>query len=183
MVEHTNPVTNNVSDAQMTNAIDQCYSLEQVVETINGAPPNYGVANDTREPEVMAGQYAWEAACEAGYTSNHDIECHLDVLCDAGAVFDYGKAFANAVERRRRTTPDAAKVSALLQILATDLEDDLERMRDALEDGEFLVAAGIHDQVLVEGAYAKVVECLGKGVNYSHQVSVADYGRSLQKLG
>lgn len=87
----------------MTNAISQAHSLEQVVEIINsdeGAA--YFGGTDLRNAEAMAGQYAWEAAEESGYTSDETIEAHLDILRDAGATFEYGDALAQAINLKKQ---------------------------------------------------------------------------------
>ncbi|WP_284211132.1 hypothetical protein [Proteus mirabilis] len=89
----------------MSNAISQAASLEQVVEIINesynGNSASYFGGSDTRDAEVMAGQYAWEAASESGYTSDESIEAHLDILVEHGAKFDFNLALENALTRKK----------------------------------------------------------------------------------
>jgi len=90
----------------MTNAITEAHSIEQVVEIINaskaGHSSEYFGGTDTRAAEEMAGQYAWEAAEESGYTDNESIEAHLDILAEAGAEFDFGIALDNAISRKKQ---------------------------------------------------------------------------------
>lgn len=90
----------------MTNAITEAKSIEQVVEIINeskaGHASEYFGGSDTRDAEVMAGQYAWEAAEEAGYTDDASIEAHLEFLADAGAEFDFRAALENAISRKKQ---------------------------------------------------------------------------------
>jgi len=60
-------------------------TIEKLVQRINGpyAP----------DAEVSAGTYAFEAAEEAGYGfGNAELEAHLNILHEAGAVFDNDKA-------------------------------------------------------------------------------------------
>lgn len=49
-------------------------------------------------PEQLAGQYAWDAAQQAGYgTDDETIIAHLDFLSEAGAKFDGGLALMCAI--------------------------------------------------------------------------------------
>jgi len=88
----------------MTNAITEAHSIEQVVSVINesnsGNSSEYFGGSDTRDAEVMAGQYAWEAAEEEGNPSDASIEAHLYFLAEAGAEFDFYEAFKNAISRK-----------------------------------------------------------------------------------
>jgi len=90
----------------MTNAITEAQSIEQVVEIINtskaGHASEYFGGSDTREAEIMAGQYAWEAAEDAGYTDDVSIEAQLEILTDAGAEFDFSTALENAISRKKQ---------------------------------------------------------------------------------
>ena len=90
----------------MTNAITEAKSLEEVVEIINeskaGNSSAYFGGSDTRDAEEMAGQYAWEAAEEAGYTDDASIEAQLDFLVEAGAEFDFSTALENAISRKKQ---------------------------------------------------------------------------------
>ena len=87
----------------MTNAITEAGSIDKVVEVINasksGHSSEYFGGSDTRDAEEMAGQYAWEAAEESGYTDNASIEAQLDFLVEMGAEFDFGTALENAISR------------------------------------------------------------------------------------
>lgn len=89
----------------MTNAITEASSIEAVVEIINasnkGESSGYFGGTDTRDAEVMAGQYAWEAAEKSGYTDDASIEAQLDFLVEAGAEFDFGAALENAISRKK----------------------------------------------------------------------------------
>ena len=65
----------------------QC--LSDVVEMINEEA--YTVADLNRAE--MAGQYAFDAQTEAGYSIDSTaIEAHLNILIEAGAEFDYQEA-------------------------------------------------------------------------------------------
>jgi hypothetical protein len=90
----------------MTNAITEAGGIEEVVEIINvsknGGASGYFGGTDTREPEEMAGQYAWEAADESGYTDDESIEAQLDFLVAAGAEFDFSKALENAISQKKQ---------------------------------------------------------------------------------
>lgn len=88
----------------MTNAITEARSIEQVVGIINAAKEGnsseYFGGTDTRDAESMAGQYAWDAACESGYIEEQSIEAQLDILVEAGAQFDFAVALKFALTRR-----------------------------------------------------------------------------------
>ena len=90
----------------MINAITEARSIDKVVEIINasnnGESSVYFGGTDTRSAEVMAGQYAWEAAEESGYTDDTSIEAHLDILVEAGAKFDFAAALENAINRGKQ---------------------------------------------------------------------------------
>lgn len=89
------------------NAITEAQSIGQVVEIINAAGSESAAAyfggTDSRPAEAMAGQWAFEAAGEAGYTDNSDIEAQLDILAEAGADFDFSQALADAIGRREES--------------------------------------------------------------------------------
>lgn len=87
----------------MTNAITNAASLEQVVEIINANEGSeYFGGTDLRSAEQMAGQYAWEAASESGYTDDQSIEGQLEILADAGAMFDFNEALKEAVALKKQ---------------------------------------------------------------------------------
>lgn len=48
-------------------------------------------------PEDLAGQYAADAAKQAGHTTQRDLIAQLECLADAGAVFDHTAALAAAL--------------------------------------------------------------------------------------
>lgn len=89
----------------MANAITEAHSLYQVVELINmsadeESAPYYGWY-DNREPEVIAGQYALDAAIDAEETDDDTIQANLDMLVNLGARFDSDKAFVVASDLRK----------------------------------------------------------------------------------
>ncbi|WP_299194799.1 hypothetical protein [uncultured Amphritea sp.] len=90
----------------MTDAITEACSFEEVVEIINssnrGESSGYFGGTDTRDAEIMAGQYAWEAAEDSGYTDDESIKAQLDILVEAGAEFDYSAALENAIGRKKQ---------------------------------------------------------------------------------
>jgi len=75
------------------NALENCNSLEDVVELINNE-----FATDA-EPEEIAAAYAIDGAVECGYGTGEDELCaQLDALRDAGAIFDYPEALEEALK-------------------------------------------------------------------------------------
>lgn len=80
------------------NAIDEAKSISEVVDIINGAKRS----NDTRSSEAMAAQHAWDAAEEAGYITDLDIETHLDFLAEYGAKFHFCAAFEQALALKEK---------------------------------------------------------------------------------
>lgn len=89
----------------MSNAITEASNINEVVEIINassnGESSGYFGGTDTRDAEAMAGQYAWEAAKESGYTDDTSIAAQLDFLVEAGAEFDSTSALENAISRKK----------------------------------------------------------------------------------
>lgn len=83
-------------------AIENAYSITQVVEIVNAANRGdtsayYGVG-EFKDGDQLAGHYAYDAAKSAGYGMEEaDFEAHLEFLRDAGAVFNSIKAVAEAV--------------------------------------------------------------------------------------
>lgn len=90
----------------MTNAITEAKSIQQVVEIINlskaGHASEYFGGSDARDSEVMAGQYAYEAAVDSGYTDKESIEAQLCFLAESGADFDFGVALEHAINRKKQ---------------------------------------------------------------------------------
>jgi len=87
----------------MSTAIKEALSIEEVVEIINTAAEStvkFSDGSDMRSPEEMAGEYAFDAAEESGYTDAASIEAHLEYLADQGAEFDFKEALQNAIGRR-----------------------------------------------------------------------------------
>jgi len=54
----------------------------------------------------MAAQWALDAADEAGYTDDNDIDAQLDILAEAGANFDHASAMATAAILRNQAKPE-----------------------------------------------------------------------------
>lgn len=63
----------------MKTSLDQCTSIDQVVDFVNAA----------KDSNEAAYQYALDAIVDAGYEVDCDgMAYHLEVLSDAGAEFD-----------------------------------------------------------------------------------------------
>ena len=78
--------------AQRSTALDFAGSIDAAAAIVTEGTAFY-------TPEQLAGQYAFEAAEEAGYgTDDEAIIAHLDFLLEAGAEFDAGRALMCAVE-------------------------------------------------------------------------------------
>lgn len=76
----------NATKLERSTALDFLASIEDAARVVTE-----GTALFT--PEHLAGQYAFDAACEAGYgCSKENLIGQLEVLADAGAVFDEAKA-------------------------------------------------------------------------------------------
>lgn len=86
------------------NAISEAKTIDEVVSIINRCKHDqiseYFGGTDTRDAEAMAGQYAYSAALESGFVSDSAIEAHLDLLSEAGAVFEFQTALKNALNRK-----------------------------------------------------------------------------------
>ncbi|MGP9800522.1 hypothetical protein [Rheinheimera sp. NSM] len=83
-------------------AIENAYSITEVVEIVNAANRDEAIAyyggTELRDGDQLAGHYAYDAAKNAGYGMEEaDFEAHLEFLRDAGAVFNSTKAVAEAV--------------------------------------------------------------------------------------
>lgn len=77
-------------------ALSNAQSMERVVELVNGGTVE-GVQGIEFTSEQLAGQYAFEAAKEAGYgNSDADHEGQLEFLIEAGAVFNTAAAVKHA---------------------------------------------------------------------------------------
>jgi len=75
-------------------ALENCSSLEQVVELINDE-----FATDAT-PELIAAKYAYDSCAEAGYGfSERNLDAAFDVLMEGGAKFDYAEALEIALEK------------------------------------------------------------------------------------
>lgn len=87
----------------LSNAIANATSLEQVVDYVNEGTCE-GMEGIEFSSEMLAGQYAWQAAKEAddGEITEQHIEGQLEFLSEAGAVFneqaaiEYGMNIASA---------------------------------------------------------------------------------------
>lgn len=90
----------------LSNAIANATSLEQVVDYVNEGTCE-GMEGIEFSSEMLAGQYAWQAAKEAddGEITELHIEGQLEFLSEAGAVFneqaaiEYGMNFASAEQK------------------------------------------------------------------------------------
>lgn len=83
----------------LSNAIANAASLEQVVEYVNEGTCE-GMEGIEFSPEMLAGQYAWEAAKDAaeGDITEADLEGQLEFLSEAGGVFDEQNAIAHGMK-------------------------------------------------------------------------------------
>jgi len=76
------------------NAIENCTSLDQVVELINDE-----FATDAT-PEMISAKYAYDSCAEAGYGfEERNLGAAFDVLIESGAKFDYPNALEIALEK------------------------------------------------------------------------------------
>lgn len=74
----------------LSKALQDCHTLDQIIALINeGTVEGMGEAGGIEFlPEMLAGQYAYRAAVEAGYGLTIGNLCwHLDYLSENGAVF------------------------------------------------------------------------------------------------
>ena len=72
-------------------ALENCSSLEQVVELIN---------DEFATPELIAAKYAYDSCGEAGYGfSEMNLDAAFDVLMEGEAKFDYAEALEIALEK------------------------------------------------------------------------------------
>ena len=75
-------------------ALENCSSLEQVVELINDE-----FATDAT-PEMIAAKYAYDSCAEAGYGfEERNLDAAFDALLRSGAKFDYPNALEIALEK------------------------------------------------------------------------------------
>ena len=79
-----------------SNAIKNAPSIEAVIALVNEGTCE-GMEGIEFTPEMLAGQYAYEAAKEAGYTEDADLDGQLDILREAGAKFKQDAALAHAI--------------------------------------------------------------------------------------
>lgn len=88
------------------NKLDNCNSIEQVVELINNEFSSDATA------EMIAAAYALQAANEAGYgVDESNIDYHLDYLKDAGAKFNFNESLTLALnESIKNTTTEALEI-------------------------------------------------------------------------
>ena len=89
----------------ISNSIKNATSQDEVVKIIIGSAVGHveGMEGIEFTPAQLAGQYAYDAAAQSGYTDEADIEAHLDILEGAGAAnfsyfdaLDHGLAIAAA---------------------------------------------------------------------------------------
>lgn len=83
----------------ISNSIKNATALAEVVDIINGAADGHieGMEGIEFTPAMLAGQYAYDAAAESGYTGKADIEAHLEILENEGAKFDSRAALKHGV--------------------------------------------------------------------------------------
>ncbi|ODN41114.1 hypothetical protein [Piscirickettsia litoralis] len=91
----------------ISQALQQAQTFQQVVDMINAANndesiPYHGGVDCANTGDELAGQYAYDAADEAGYgIDEHNLEAHLELLSEAGAKFDHSKAMAEAMRIKK----------------------------------------------------------------------------------
>lgn len=83
-------------------AIENAHTITQVVEIVNAANRGEAIAyfggTELRDGDQLAGHYAYDTAkSEGSGMEEADFEAHLEFLNDAGALFDFSKALAEAV--------------------------------------------------------------------------------------
>lgn len=66
-------------------ALDFAGTIERAAEIVTEGTAMFS-------PEQLAGQYAADAAKQAGHTTRDDLAAHLEFLAGAGAVFDHAAA-------------------------------------------------------------------------------------------
>ncbi|MDN3525618.1 hypothetical protein QWY79_10115 [Halomonas sabkhae] len=83
----------------LSNAIANATSLEQVVEHVNEGTCE-GMEGIEFTSDMLAGQYAWQAAKEAddGEITEYHIEGQLEYLSEAGAIFDEQAAIEHGMK-------------------------------------------------------------------------------------
>jgi hypothetical protein len=78
------------------NALENCTSLDQVVELINDE-----FATDAT-PEMIAAKYAYDSCGEAGYGfEERNLDAAFDALIESCAKFDYPEALKIALEEAK----------------------------------------------------------------------------------
>lgn len=76
---------------QISQALQNCHSATHVAEIINGGGTAFYTA------EQIAGQYAFDAARDAGYgLADENLEAHLEFIRSEGARFDWSGAMEEA---------------------------------------------------------------------------------------
>lgn len=83
-------------------AITNAQTITQVVEIVNaanrGETIEYFGGVEFRDGDQLAGHYAYDAATNAGDGFEEaDLEAHLECLSDAGAIFSFSEALAEAI--------------------------------------------------------------------------------------
>ena len=83
-------------------ALRNALTIERVVEIVNEG-------SDELTSSELAGQYAEQAAHEAGYAvGRNEIEAHLEFLESAGAAFNFPAAIKHGLELSRQRQADIA---------------------------------------------------------------------------
>lgn len=86
-------------DLIISRAIETAGTLDRVVELINAGGTCEGMEGVEFSPEQLAGQYAYDAAYDAGLGIDRDnIAGQLSFLIDASAVFDEAPAIEWALK-------------------------------------------------------------------------------------
>lgn len=79
-------------------ALSNAHTLGYVVELVNEGTCE-GMEGLEFTSDMLAGQYAWDAASTSGYAVDAEsIEGHLEFLAGEGAKFNEAKALAHALD-------------------------------------------------------------------------------------
>ena len=115
-------------------ALENCSSLEQVVELINDE-----FATDAT-PEMISAKYAYDSCAEAGYGfSEMNLDAAFDALLRSGAKFDYAEALEIALEE--------AKDESDWKLIARDGSTHILTTKDEQVDGYIEHAITIDQQL------------------------------------
>ena len=87
-----------MSTIYISNAIRSATSLDEVVELINAGGVCEGMEGVEFTGSQLAGQYAEDCARDSDFFDRASVEAHLEVLSDAGAVFEPEEAAEWAIK-------------------------------------------------------------------------------------